>query len=72
MDPNAALRGIREAATLIRELEDLADPDSGEFERDTQERIVEQAQALTEYVQTLDQWITKGGFLPAAWARRQL
>lgn len=52
MDPNATLEEMR---TLAEALIEADDPDPGDVER------------LAHLVQALDQWITKGGFLPAAW-----
>lgn len=54
MDPNAALADIREA---IREYEEAGSLGS---ETEATERLVERVQAL-------DEWASKGGFLPAAW-----
>lgn len=53
MDPNACLDEMR---TLAESLAESDDPDPCDVER------------LAYLVQSLDQWITKGGFLPAAWA----
>ena len=57
MDPNETLRRMRELAAEIPKLdmESLADH--------------WKATELAELVEALDNWITKGGFLPAAWNR---
>lgn len=56
MDPNETLRLLR---LTIAQLRVDADPD------------VRQAHAyeIAEYAESLDEWISKGGFLPLAWAR---
>lgn len=61
MDPNAALETIRAASN---ELDALTEPDRG-FDVPTE--ILSAAADLTESVFALDEWITKGGFLPTAW-----
>lgn len=53
MDPNAALAEIREITAHILD----GKPDSG------------QALRLAELSEALDEWLSKGGFLPSAWAR---
>jgi hypothetical protein len=52
MDPNAALTGIREVVAKTY-TEDGANPDD--------------TARLCELVEALDDWLTKGGFLPDAW-----
>lgn len=51
MDPNEALRRIRE---LVRPGAERDDPDGSE---------------LSELVAGLDEWLSRGGFLPEAWRR---
>jgi len=51
MDPNAALREIRWALSDWRD----GIKDEANFDR------------LAEHVEALDEWLTKGGFLPGAW-----
>jgi hypothetical protein len=51
MDPNETLRLIRELVQTDIH-RDLSEDESGE---------------LLELVNSLDQWITAGGFLPTAW-----
>lgn len=55
MDPDANLARVRE---LTRRLSDPQLP--AERERATDE--------LVEHVEALDEWLSKGGFLPQAWA----
>jgi hypothetical protein len=57
MDPNANLKEMREIAKTIL---------SGE-EYDTGYDAVR----LAELVEALDEWITKGGFLPEAWSKKK-
>lgn len=58
MDPNATLRDLRD---LVRE-ESL----DGDWAAETAaERCAQYAELLT----ALDEWLSKGGFLPAAWVR---
>jgi hypothetical protein len=54
MDPNAALVSIRELVSLLVD-SPFATPQETE---------------LAELVQGLDEWLTRGGFLPTAWERR--
>lgn len=58
MDPNATLRRIRE---LVKELQE---PEGDGYDTDT---LTEE---LTELVSSLDNWLTKGGFLPKQWERK--
>lgn len=55
MDPNAALQNIREMVSAT-----LANADES-----TSEWLLE----LCESVDALDEWISNGGFLPAAWVK---
>ena len=54
MDPDAALAAAREAAALADEA--------------TNGARLESALEALEHYQALDEWISKGGFLPRAWA----
>jgi hypothetical protein len=57
MDPNANLTEMRELAqTLLDNNADLSD-------------FCAQAERLAELVQALDEWLTRGGFLPRDWKR---
>ena len=57
MDVNAALAELRELTAAWE-----AAGSHGTF-------TVEQADRTIELVRDIDEWITKGGFLPAAWQR---
>jgi len=59
MDPNETLRDIRELVTAWRE----ADLHSTEREV---------AEDLVTRVESLDAWLTSGGFMPEGWARRDV
>lgn len=53
MDPNDALELIREA------LDRLRDPEESDWN--------DAAITLAELVEALDEWLSKGGFMPAPW-----
>lgn len=57
MDPNANLEELRELAQNT-----LAD--------DSADDLPEKAAHLAELFVALDEWLTKGGFLPQAWERK--
>jgi hypothetical protein len=57
MDPDAALDAAREALEAL----DARDERQRTWSNPELESLVESFRAL-------DEWITKGGFLPAAWA----
>lgn len=67
MDPNANLEEMLKLAQTITERAD------GDNEiADDKDAIVDQlvdAERLAELVQAMNEWITKGGFLPSAWKR---
>lgn len=54
MDPNAALKGLRD---LIWEFNHDDNVTMETFD----------TQALIDYVEALDQWLARGGFLPDSW-----
>lgn len=55
MDPDEALRQLREC---LKALQDVEDPDGAEVA------------FLLERFEALDTWLTGGGFLPQAWERK--
>ena len=57
MDPNATLALLRDAAALVLHLADT--DDNG---------VLEPVVEMAELVDALDTWLTRGGFLPDAWA----
>jgi len=54
MDPNENLRRLRELYKQI-------------IERDEYEGVYHQACEMADLIEALDNWLTKGGFLPADW-----
>ena len=58
MDPNTRLAELRELVTMVA-------LSGGDMERT--EPYPQAALELAEKFEELDEWITKGGFLPAAW-----
>jgi hypothetical protein len=57
MDPNQALQSVRELGRQIRE--------------DHTKSRASLGLALAEHLLTLDEWLSKGGFLPEPWRGRQ-
>lgn len=71
MDPNTALGSMREALAHQHSLEERAER---AYEKDLMgegDALAEQAAAaalyVAEYAEALDEWLSKGGFLPADW-----
>ena len=62
MDPTAVLMQIRRLTGLWEK--DLLGPLDEDIEPS------DYADQLSELIVMLDEWITKGGFLPAGWASR--
>jgi hypothetical protein len=56
MDPNKALETIRECTGELRSQDDDGTLDSGS-----------QTGTLLEAIESLDEWLCKGGFLPDDW-----
>jgi hypothetical protein len=56
MDPNAALEELRK---LIAE--------AAASSSETTDEIVDRLDTIAELVHALDEWLSRGGFLPAAW-----
>lgn len=59
MDPNEVLRLIRESVAELRNSDDDNTLDGS------------QVGQLVDAIEALDEWLTKGGFLPSAWADLQ-
>lgn len=60
MDPNAALERIRKLCEALNANRDGTERlDSSDLE--------DAANELVEYVGALDEWLSKGGFLPQPW-----
>lgn len=67
MDPDANLREQRELARAIIERFDRVDEHTGRYSDLDMEGQISDAERLAELIQALDEWITKGGFLPKDW-----
>lgn len=63
MDPDEALSNATKALRSARE----ATADLDDAEADTRELAA--LRDLADAFEGLDEWLTKGGFLPSAWAR---
>lgn len=64
MDPDAALANLREA---LEKVIDMADQG-----RDHGDDYINALECVALQVQTLDGWMSKGGFLPRAWIQPRL
>lgn len=60
MDPDVALSDLRDAADEYLTLSE--DPEGSDYRR-----LVELGQTMAEHFTNLDDWLTKGGFLPTPW-----
>lgn len=61
MDPNANLKEMLELASSIQEIYEQEDGNGIDLD---------DANRLAQLVESLNGWITNGGFLPAAWQQR--
>ena len=67
MDPTENLRRQRELAKqIVSILDNTGDEGLSELE---ELDVIDFANELAELVQGLDQWLSRGGFLPADWKR---
>jgi hypothetical protein len=57
VDPNETLQRLREACRDLRQASSIAQSDDA-------------AELLAEHAESLDEWLTRGGFLPAEWLWR--
>ena len=60
MDPNENLAKQRELQKWLNEYDEP-------FDRDDDEEYVEKLVDLAILVEAMDEWLSKGGFLPDAW-----
>lgn len=67
MDPEAALKQIRSLVESIKECIDEHD-DINNMDRDNLEALAGEADELVNTFDGLDQWMSRGGFLPRSWA----
>jgi len=63
MDPDA---NLKEQLQLAAALEDV---DYDQLDENSKEAAISDACRLAELVLALDEWISKGGFLPKLWSR---
>ena len=67
MDPNETLRKIREAARDVRLALDSYANDTDPLTRAF--ALAASSDSLADATEALDEWLSKGGFLPSAWQR---
>lgn len=60
MDPNVTLKEIRD---LVRDVDNAVD---GKVRMSTQ-GLADAAEEIADKFRELDEWVSKGGFLPKAW-----
>lgn len=60
MDPDENLKEQRE---LLTDITDILD-------QDDQDELLEKVDRLTELARGMDEWLSRGGFLPKAWERK--
>jgi hypothetical protein len=70
MDPNATLTEIRELTRCITDATDSEQPTATAYHQQTGRDLEEDAIRLALHCAALDQWIARGGFLPADWQRQ--
>jgi len=68
MDPNETLRQIRTAVMAALALADDYEKDPDPATAEDAEDYLNQLDELAQLVNSLDEWLSRGGFLPAAWA----
>ena len=69
MDPNANLQEQLELAREMQAIEDASD-DEGNLAQEQVDDYQLKAGRLADLMLALNEWITKGGFLPSAWERK--
>jgi hypothetical protein len=70
MDPNATLSELLALARRVIRAAEIADIKK-KMDREEMETFSDVAVAMAERVQYLDEWLTKGGFLPERWQRER-
>ncbi len=68
MDPDANLKEQLEIAQEIQKVWDDCNAD-GTLTAGQRDYLADKAGRLSELVEALDEWIRKGGFLPARWEK---
>ena len=72
MDPNTALRKMREATAAIKQQDDSElDSDKKLRERRSSHVDYEPLLEIVEHFEALDGWLTRGGFLPTDWDKNR-
>lgn len=66
MDPNEALRRLRELATAGRTYAEECQQDEGGM-TEMEEELADTVVAIVAQVEALDSWLSQGGFPPEAW-----
>jgi cell division GTPase FtsZ len=64
MDPEEALRQLRELSNKVIVISNEPDLNEGDFET-----VFTTAVEMAEQFQALDNWISNGGFLPKDWKK---
>ncbi len=70
MDPDSNIREQTSIAREINKIRDAADPDTGRYTVAQLDDLSDAAMRLAELVETLDGWLTRGGYLPHMWGTR--
>lgn len=65
MDPNLALSRLRDAIKTVRREQDEIDTPM------TERQLRNVLENMTDNAESLDEWLSKGGFLPAAWEEKR-
>lgn len=68
MDPNEALRALLEMAEEAQSIVDNAAED-GTLTMEKKDRLADIAIESAQFLQGLDGWLSRGGFLPARWQK---
>lgn len=68
MDPNEALRALLERAEEAQDIADNA-ADDGTLTMEMKDRLTDIAIESAQFIQALDEWLSRGGFLPAKWQK---
>jgi len=64
MDPDVALEELRVAMQRVKEV-------FANYENSSVDPLVGAAKDLLDRSENLDEWMTKGGFLPSAWNKNR-
>jgi hypothetical protein len=68
MDPNETLKQLRSNVAAALQLADDYEKDPDAASAEDAEDAIGLLDVIAQQVEALDQWLTRGGFLPAAWA----